>query len=153
MDAITSVKGLEKLYLSGVYIETLLSPMPDLREFCIRSELDFNKLRNVLEHFGNVERIFFEETTSNKIVDLVQRFAKVKEIKVNELREGTHFNDGVVDVSALNNERKHLEGACKTTIYVSEAIFLATKWAMAKIEFSLIELKRSEAVDWKHQFK
>lgn len=59
---------------------------------------------------------------------------------------------GVIDLTALNEERSKLNGATKVIIYVEERIFLATKFAKANIELSLVMLKRAKAVKWTHHF-
>lgn len=53
---------------------------------------------------------------------------------------------------ALNNERRKLNGAKKTTIYLNVRIYLAIKWAFKETDFSLIQLKRREEVEWEYRF-
>lgn len=60
-----------------------------------------------------------------------------------------------VDLAALNKEREKLlkkfPETKKITIYVENDVFLATKWATknGNINLSLIEMKRSDSIDWK----
>lgn len=58
------------------------------------------------------------------------------------------FQGNVVDISALNNERKKLDvareklgGARKVTLHVGEDVYIATKWTMVKTMFDMIEMK------------
>lgn len=47
--------------------------------------------------------------------------------------------DKFINLSALNDERENLPGACKVTIHVREDVYFETKRA---IEYSLIDIKR-----------
>lgn len=58
----------------------------------------------------------------------------------------------VLSLPAMNREREKLHGAQKMTIYVREDIYLATKWALIKNQFSLIRLKRIDSFEWIHDF-
>ncbi|XP_055303149.1 uncharacterized protein LOC129568846 isoform X1 [Sitodiplosis mosellana] len=60
----------------------------------------------------------------------------------------------VLDLVAINKERAKLSGARKITIYVRDDIFLATKWTVrhGDINLSLIEMKRTDSLEWNHHF-
>lgn len=48
----------------------------------------------------------------------------------------------------INEECKRLIKARKITIYIEEAVFLATKWKIGKTEYDFIEIRRTEEIDW-----
>lgn len=126
--------------------------MPELNELCFdygHEEIDFNSnAKNLI----NVERIYFRNTQVENIISFIRYAPKVKEIQVDNLQEGTHFQNGIIDLKALDKERSELPGVCKITIYVSEKVFLSTKRALMKSELGLVTIKRAEAVEWKHVF-
>ena len=154
MDQITSIRGMEKLYLNSVHIgtEATLTPMPDLRELCITNDANVKNWESVAKSFINIERVYFREAKADVIALFLRYAPKIKEIKVQNLQNGTCFETEFIELSALNKKRKQLSGACKATIYVSENVFLSTKFARARTEFNLVHLKRAEAADWTHEF-
>lgn len=162
LDKIRSLHGLEKLYLGldGKVIQPALPPLPELKELCLRGLILFQSISpnktDYYEHMAksliNVQRVFFDFATSDDIIPFIRYAPKVKEIKVDRLKRGRYFKEGVVNLAALNKERKELACANKITIYVSENVFLSTKMAIMKTEYSLVTLKRAYAVEWTHQW-
>lgn len=156
VDKIASIRGLEKIYISKIKdMAFTLPPMPDLRELCFGSpsNLDHVDIDSVSKNLANIERINFEKCKAIAVLPFLRYSPKVKEIKVDKLKEGTYFKNGIIDLSALNKERKALAGTCKVTIYVEEDIFLSTKFAITKTEYNMVTLKRSKAVEWTHDLK
>lgn len=149
MNHIASVKGLEKLYAKSEQIETL-PPLPDLKELCIGYSVnrDLDRIDRITSNLMNVERIHFHTITSNEMMSFIRHAANVREIKISALKGGIYFENNIVDVSQLNKEREKLMNACKVTIYIQENAFLATKWAGKKTIYPIVELKRSQAIDW-----
>lgn len=94
----------------------------------------------------NLERIYLSEVTSDRLLPLIQYLAKLKVIKINQLKDKPFFRQ--LNLSAMNKEREKLIDARKLRIYVREDVFLATKWTKRCVNFSLIELKRFEAFEW-----
>lgn len=157
MDRIASIPGMEKFcpfpILSLRFNEAFTWPtMPYLRELSIYHFNLIPDVNFVAKKFKNVERVFFRKGRPEDIIAFIRYASKVKEIKVHNLQEGAHFQNGIIDLLALNNERKRLAGACKVTIYVEEVTFLSTKFSKVKTEFSLITLKRVDAVEWSPDF-
>ncbi|XP_055296165.1 uncharacterized protein LOC129565373 [Sitodiplosis mosellana] len=154
LDLIISVRGMEKLYLDFCSSDKLtLAPKPDIEELGIRYVGDYIALDAVAKSLMNVERVCIGQGKVEDIIPFLRYARKVKEIKVGRLNGGAHFENGVIDLPALNKERKGLAGASKITIYVHEDVFLATKMALMKTDFSLVTLKRAEAVEWIHQLR
>lgn len=69
-------------------------------------------------------------------------------MEIKRLLDGAYLRNCILDVAALNEERKKLEGARKVTIYVIEDIYLRTKWSTHSINLNLVEIRRFESVDW-----
>ncbi|XP_031635386.1 uncharacterized protein LOC116348505 isoform X2 [Contarinia nasturtii] len=93
-----------------------------------------------------------EEASSDDILPFICHAEKVNKIKVEQLCSGSHFDqiDKILDLMTLNKKREKLVGARKIMIYVSEDVYLATKWAMKQTDFKLIEMKRITSYDWKY---
>lgn len=156
MDQIDSLPALEKLYLRYIDINrnSISTTLVSLKELSFMEQEDFHDLETLADNLAGVERIYISKAKMDGILPFIRRSPKLKKIKVNCLSkvDGKFFKNGVIDVAALNNERKQLAGACILTIYVAEKYFLRTKWANLKTECSLIQLKRAEAYEWNHQF-
>ncbi|XP_031635735.1 uncharacterized protein LOC116348765 [Contarinia nasturtii] len=153
INQIASVSGLEKLYLAVVMTSPSLPHLPELKEFCIMMDEDPDEafsFETVAKDLVNVERVYLRLVDSDQLTQLIRHAPKVKEIKVEQLVEGTYFERLVIDLPALNNERKQLAGACKITLYVDDFVFVTTKYALFQTDFSKIELKRADAVEWEH---
>lgn len=146
IDQLVPLKALVKLKISSAKIFTL-STLINLEELYIENAngvADWNELPKKLV---NLQRISVYEATSDDIFVFISRATKLNTIKIKDLRSASHYNRKtlVLDVVALNNERRKLNGAQKITIYLDENIYLATKWAFKEIHLSLIELKPFEA--------
>lgn len=53
-----------------------------------------------------------------------------------------------IDLPALNRERAKLENPQKVTLYATEEVYLATKWALGQTEFEFISLKLAESLNY-----
>ncbi|XP_031637985.1 uncharacterized protein LOC116350355 [Contarinia nasturtii] len=144
-DQILSVRGMEKLYLVSVGIDIKFPPMSNLREFGTKFGSQLGDYETIAKNLVNVERIYFYQMKSDTFIPFMRFAPRVEEIKIDNLCEGIYFNDGIINLTALNEERKTLNRARKITIYVKENVFLATKWATKSTELDLITLKRIEA--------
>lgn len=74
----------------------------------------------------------------------IRNSPKLKQIRIKDAK--VDFKN--VDLWALNEEREKILGAQKISIYVNEVVYLATKWTMKTIDFSLIELRRFDSYEW-----
>lgn len=128
--------GLEKFSIE--YLEFKLPLLPNLKEIQCSDYDDVNSFENVLDV---VERFSYSGNSFEKILFILRNFRKLKHFRVK------CFKSNIIDLSTLNNERETLIGAHKTTIYVGEAPYLATKFALSKIDYSLINLKRNVSYD------
>lgn len=149
---IALIHGLEKLILRYKVQELILPPMPELKELLIGPLNRHVDLDTLAQSLISVERVHFIKAKSDQIIPFVRYAPKVKEVKIDELTDGTHFENGIIDISALNKGREGLPGAEKLTIYVDESTFLSTKMVTTKTQFNLVTLKRTQAVEWIHQY-
>lgn len=130
--------GVERLSLT--YSTFVIPALPDIKEISFDSFNEPHQFANV----KNVERLYFRKLNPDEIMLVIREFPKLTLLKFYELANDAE----TINLSALNREREKVTGASKVTIYVDEKIFLATKWTAPKIEYSLIELKRSQTYYW-----
>lgn len=131
--------GLEKLSIENLNFKLPL--LLNLKEIqcCVCDDLNF--FENV---WDVVERLDTGSQYSGKFFDIIfilRNFRKLKHFRLKSSKTN------IIDLSALNKERETLIGAYKTKIYVGEDSYLATKFALSKIDYSLIELKRDNLYD------
>lgn len=87
----------------------------------------------------NLVRLYVEETSVDDILPFVRQSRNLNEITI------THLEENALDLSSLNNERKKLNGVRKVMIYVSEDVYLATKWTTKDFNLDLIEMERIDS--------
>ncbi|XP_055307768.1 uncharacterized protein LOC129571917 [Sitodiplosis mosellana] len=151
IDLLGSVPALEKLFMFNR--EAAIPHLPDLKELRFTLSGIPSELEAATSNLKNIERIYFEKAPFDSVLLIVQHFPKVKLMKVDDIVvDGMHFKKNVIDLKAINNERRKLNGACKMTIYVKDTIYLATKYATTNTQLSLIALKRSETHEWEHDY-
>lgn len=155
LDQLINLNGLVKISVDWnkpiKFNVSALKNLEELHAYTSEKICDLDILATDLIHLN---RIHFVVANINDIIPFIRRSKKVQKIKVKLLRPGTHFNINtkVIDLLALNSEREQLPRAQKITLYVTEEIYLATKWALGEINFELIRLKRLESFDWNHDF-
>lgn len=165
---IGSLRALETLSVGygcisdyGTVEKFLKSPLLSLKELYLRYLWRPQDLETLANYITNVNRIFIERASINDIVLLIRRCTKLKEIRVNRLKEGnlikSYFEDDSIhswrrilfdncinEFRTLNHERKALRSTRKVTIFVDETVFLALK-SNNKTHFEFIEFKRTQA--------
>lgn len=151
LDQIGSLHALEQLNLKSVAIKITLPQLINLKELNVYAYEFFEDLEISASNLVNVEQVYIAFASINDTMPFVRRCANVKQIKINHLENGIYFKNGIIDLSALNTERKKLNGAHKITMYVSEKIYLANKW-MSKTNFDLVELKRNQSCKQQNVF-
>lgn len=55
------------------------------------------------------------------------------------------YSSSDIDLFALNEDRKQLDGACQTIVYLDERAYLPTKWKSRNVNLSHIEFRRLES--------
>ncbi|XP_055301895.1 uncharacterized protein LOC129568251 [Sitodiplosis mosellana] len=152
IDHLATVDGLVKLVANSRHSYINISSLIKLEELCITS---LNDLEHLPDTLTNLKRLYILEATSDDILPFIRRATKLTKIKVNRMYYGKHFEQSknILDLPGLNEERGKLAFAKKIMIYVKEDIFLATKWSLKQTEFSLIEMKRTDSIDWEMAFQ
>lgn len=141
---IASLRGMEKLYLSYINTDMVLPPFIGVKELNFVFSDDIKHPEALAANIPNVERIHLGEAKISDLLPFIRLSPRVKSIRVERMihEDFVHFKDDVIDLVALNKERKQLTGARRITLHVKERIYLATKWAAMKTECSLIQRKR-----------
>lgn len=87
----------------------------------------------------------FEFENQVDILQYIQQMKNLKKIKLFDFKF-----EAILNLEMLNTEREKLAGSRKVTIYVPDAVYLATKWATKNgtTNFSLIEMKRIDSYEW-----
>ncbi|XP_055307593.1 uncharacterized protein LOC129571765 [Sitodiplosis mosellana] len=140
-EQILSLPGLVTLYIYPNENENPEFPvLPSIKEIGIinRFERHINT-DAMVNSFINLEQLFI--IGSRDLLPFIRRSIKLKDVEIAD------FEGEVLDIAALNKERKKLVGARKVTIYVNERIYLATKWATSDTSLEMIELKRQSSRD------
>lgn len=109
-------------------------------------------LNELVDSFMNIEKIHFRNASFEFILPFIHRSAKLNKMKVQTPQDdGLYCNEGIIDLPALNNERKKCAGGSKITIYVGEEFYLRTKGAFMQLQetnLALVELVRAESFAW-----
>lgn len=148
---LTTLKSLAKLY-GKLFGSVSLSSLVNLEEIFIDSSaavIDWTELPSKLP---NLQQIGLSISSIDHILPFISHAAQLRKILVHSLKNGTYFEDNILDIFALNRQRSMLDGAQKLTIYVNECIYLATKIAKKKTECGLIRIKRIDSNDYFHDF-
>ncbi|XP_055308532.1 uncharacterized protein LOC129572571 [Sitodiplosis mosellana] len=139
-DQLLSLPGLVTLYIGPYEKRNLKFPvLPSIKELgitCVGIDIITDAMATSLI---NLEQLFI--TDSDHLMPFIRRSAKLRDVEIAE------YQETVLDIAALNKERRKLVGARKVTIYVNERVYLATKWATPDTSLELIELKRQSSRD------
>lgn len=106
-----------------------VSNMVNLKHLCVFNTSHIKHFDLVLEKLTNLTTIEFCNQRIAEISYLIKKLPKLRRIRFNVIQDGPHFEDDILNLSALNNERKKCANACNLTMYVRESIYLATKGA------------------------
>lgn len=137
--------GLEKFSTQLIQYGVKLPPMPQLKEIQFGDEyLTF--FENVWDNIESLQH--FDIIFNINIASYLRNFRKLKHFYISCREKGLGWT---IDLPTLNKERETLIGACKTTIYVQDKFYMATKFALPTLNYRLIELKRMQVDDFKHQ--
>lgn len=141
--------SLPSLTMLGGYIDRIENPLMRVKELDISLGSDILDIEMLPDKLPNLERIHFAEANADHILPFIRLSPRLKQVKIGDLKDGTHLMDGALDLEALNRARRVLPKARKISIYVNEAVFLATKWARkSTMYFDFVELRRGESITW-----
>lgn len=130
-----------------------LSALKSLEEIYVKN-CDITDLPALSNELTNLKCIRFDSASIEDIMLLIEQSSELQKIKIEIIQHGMHFSrdTNVIDLLAMNKEREKLPSAQKVTLYVDEAIYLATKWAMKGTDFGLIQVKRFLSFEWDSDF-
>lgn len=132
---------------SNEFVQNLRWGIQMVSRLFLSTEFDRN-LETLASSLTNVERIHIRRAKFDDILPFIRRSPKVKEIRIDRLKDGYYMKNNIIDVKTLNNLRKQLIRASKITLYVREEVYLATKLTRTT-KSSMIILKRT--FEWPHQ--
>lgn len=154
VNRLASLKALTKLRAKTDTQHITLSAFVHLQELCISNSSLVADLKSLPHILTNLNRIYFGEASSDDMLPFIAGSVTLSRINVLSLLTGNHFDqhEGVLDLAALDRQRKRLQEARKITIYVDERVYLATKRAMKRTDFDLIRVARADSYEWNHEF-
>lgn len=149
---IATLQGLERLHFVNSDERNIenLHTLVNVKELGISVSCHIAGIKTMATSLKKLERIYFYQAITDDLLVFIKYSKKLREINVERLPYGIHFRRGVIDMVALNEERKTLFDAAKITLYIPENVFLLTKWSMNSTDFGLIEIKKNE--EWPEPF-
>lgn len=151
-------------YLTGVYIDfphragatRALCTLVHLKLLVlgINTILSRAKSSILTKHLINLEEIYVQINSIYAIVPFLRKAKKLKKIYVYGMGLAKSFSGKCKanQMATLNDERIKLLDACKTTVFLPDHAYVQIKWKFNDLNFSLIEIKRSEAHIVRHPF-
>lgn len=150
INQIMTLPGLEELsvYFGQSFIK--LPTIDGLKELIIHFMDDHNiNFEVIIKSLPNLRKVCFMTHPSTKqLLPFMRRLPKLKELGIySPSRRGLQ-----IELSALNEERKKLFGACKLVILVREDVYLETKMATKNLYVihNLIEIKRIDSTNMRY---
>lgn len=153
INQIETVHALNSLYVKHLKHSEHLNNLKSLKELSVSEALDIKNIEDLTHQLINLEKVYLKYGTSNDMLAFIRYSQKLTEIKVLHLKERTHLIESVLDMKALNEERKTFCAGRLVTIYVTENIFLKTKWTIGQTNLKFVRLKRIESYKWEHRFE
>lgn len=150
---VVTLKGLEKLCIREIDQIFDLPQLINLKELAIFDGVKTADMEILADSYTNLQRLHICNASIDDILPFIHRSPTLNKIKV-FAKDAAHFNDGILSLKRLNEDRGKLLGARKVTVFVPDNIFLKTKWATenGNINLNLIELKRVDSIEWNHHF-
>lgn len=143
LDKMLSLSAIEMLNGDIVRID---GSLVDVKTLAICYADEILNMHNVPGKLLKLERLYFSEITSDRILPFICYSTQLRIIRIREFKDGICFSR--LNFDALNKKREKLHGARKVMIYINENVYLATKWTRKTLKFSLIEIKRIEMSEW-----
>lgn len=145
-DHLSRLRGLEKLSIQKLDGIFGLPIMTNLKELKIDEshEMTSTDLEMLATNLINLEKVTLGLADFRDISTLVRRLPKLKKLDVYPSGE-------ILNLWSLNELRRELHneqlGTSKVTIYVSQELFMATKWTAKNgdIDLEFVEMRRTTA--------
>lgn len=141
--AITALPAMERISINDdSYIDLIrLTYLKKLRIFMFTSAAAAQNVAKSQIKLESLELLATDDT--DVIRSFIRHSKRLKIIKIAYLR-----NDYVLNLYALNGERKKLENACPITLCVPEKGYLAAKWKTQNLNLDLVRLARLDSTDF-----
>lgn len=130
--------GLRTLDIHKVENDVIWPVMPNVRKISINDSNEFN-LNKFPSKVPNLQQIHLRGNAIEPILSFIRGSKQLTRIIWHT------YEDKILNLSTLNKERTKLTGACKVIIYVTEKVFLETKFANGT-NHSLVKIKRQESL-------
>lgn len=110
--------------------------------FC--TGLTIYEMEIVSKSLLNLEKVEFAFVSMNQIFPFVCHSVQLKNLKAQRMSDGIYCQNNILDLVALNNKRKKLKDAKKLVMMMEEKVFIPTKWANTKTDFSMVAIERAD---------
>lgn len=126
-----------------------VTPLVNLERLFIADASEIGDLDTGINSLAKLKFISFIYAKIEDILPFIRQLSSLKKIKIYYINYGIYFNDtnDILNLSALDDERKKCPNAGKITFYLKENIYLATKFAFKKSKLNFIEIKRRESYE------
>lgn len=169
---LTAVPGLETLRIDR-FQESFSIPLlseSELKDLIILDGLNVKDAEILANGLVKLERLHVDQSTIEAILPFIRQSKKLNKIKIllkspirflnlyyfNNVEESDVKTTSwrILNLATINEEREKLPNARKVIIYVSDDVFLATKWAARNgdINLNLIKMKRSKSFEWNFDY-
>lgn len=145
---ITTLSSLETMEKLTIIPDVNISALLNLKELCIGWIHNNNNMQTLAISLIKLERVFFYEATTDDILPFIRHGARLNTIKIEILKDGSLLKNDSLDIATLNEERSKLALARKVLIFVGEKTYLATKWKTKNMNYGLVDIKRTESIEF-----
>lgn len=131
---------------------TDLSRLIHLKELWLTGYFYATNLELLARNLTKLERIHFQNASTDDIRPFFQHCKRLKAVKVYEMRGGSLLEDGAaLNLDALNRDREILGISRKVKICTEERIYLATKNQIKNLGSDRVDIARWDSDEW-HTF-
>lgn len=152
LEQMVLVKGLEALRYPNLTDGMLLSKCIHLKELRIGMISPLPNIDILAKSLVNLKRLHIRYAATDDFLPFIYHSPKLKSVKIDIVGNRNDFNS-LLDLVAMENERKKLKWARKVRIYIDECVYLATKWVYGTTNFRFIEVKRAHSREWSNHFE
>lgn len=145
---ITTLSSLETMQKLTIIPDVNISALLNLKELCIGWIHKNKNIETLAISLIKLERVYFYEATTDDILPFIRHGARLNVIKIEILKGGPLVKNDCLDIATLNEERSKLASARKVLIYVEEKTYLATKWKTKNLNYGLVDIKRTESIEF-----
>lgn len=124
----------------------------NLKELAIMNTPPEFDMETLAHGLINLEQLYLCNATFSNLLPFIRYSVKLNRIV---MKDEIHLNENIFNVRTLNNQRKMLKNPHKLTIYVSDELFIATKWATTNgvIDLKFIKIQRCDSYRWDHYYQ